>query len=245
MLSIKSGEPFSVIKKKDKIIETVYIKDFDDSNTEKLNNDIEELIPKSFFTKHHKNITDTSITLIKRALKLNDISILKTDALIQIYNDAKLIIDENKYKVLGCKRDEIFQLLPPKNHFSCAVFGPSGVGKSYWISQFLHEFKKKYKNKRPIYIFSPIQDDPAYKSIKPIYIRIDESIIENPLKCYEFENGLCVFDDIESLSKDYQKIITDFRDTVLEIGRHSNIDIISVHHVIQGGSATKKIINES
>ena len=76
---------------------------------------------------------------------------------------------------------------------------------------------------------------------KPIYIKLDESILKDPLQTVEFQSGLCVFDDIESLSKQYHSVISEFRDRCLEVGRHCDgINIISVHHVIQGGNSTKK-----
>ena len=121
------------------------------------------------------------------------------------------------------------------------MFGPSGVGKSYWIGQYLLSFRKKFKD-RPIYIFSPIKDDKAFMKAKPIYIKIDESILKDPLQTVEFQSGLCVFDDIESLSKQYHSVISEFRDKCLEVGRHDGIDIISVHHVIEGGNSTKKLL---
>ena len=107
------------------------------------------------------------------------------------------------------------------------------------------KFSKKIQRSTYIYIFSPIKDDKAFMKAKPIYIKIDESILKDPLQTFEFQSGLCVFDDIESCSKQYHSVISDFRDKCLEVGRHDGIDIISVHHVIQGGNSTKKIINES
>ena len=142
------------------------------------------------------------------------------------------------------KPTEHLQVMPSSRHSAIAVYGPSGVGKSVWISNFLTEYRKKFKNKA-IYVFSPIKDEAGYIKNKAIYIKLDESIIDDPLQVPEFENSICVFDDIESLNKVFYPIISNFRDRILEIGRHNNIDIISVHHVIQGGIATRKIINES
>jgi len=134
-------------------------------------------------------------------------------------------------------------LTPPSKHFSMAVFGPSGVGKSFYINQFLLQIRKKNKE-RPIYIFSPVNDG-DFEKVKPIYIRIDDSLLSDPLKIQEFAEGVVVFDDIESLGKKLYAVISHFRDVCLETGRHQGIDIISVSHIIQGNTATKKIINES
>jgi len=152
--------------------------------------------------------------------------------------------DEEPIKHLVCESKESVQVMPPNNHFAMGVYGSSGVGKSFFISQFVKQFKKKFPAK-PIYIFSPINDDPAFVKLNAIYIKIDDSILRDELQTKEFENGLCIFDDIESVSKQYFKAIQLFRDQCLEVGRHSGINIISVSHVIQAGNLTKKIINES
>ena len=186
MLSLKSGFEIAKVKdKKDKSIDTIYIKDIDED-----------------------------------------------------MHGEKHMVD---YIV---KKSEHIQVMPSSKHCAVAVYGPSGVGKSYFVSNFLTEYRKKFKNKA-IYVFSPIKDEAGYIKNKAIYIKMDESIIADPLQVDEFENSICVFDDIEATNKVFYPIISNFRDRLLEIGRHNNIDIISIHHVIQGGVATRKIINES
>ena len=242
MLSLKSGFEIAQIRdKKDKIIHSIYVKDYDEDSTEQINKDIEKLIDKSFY----KNVSPSQIILLKRALRTDNESILKMNQnLLDLYQKGKILLDDQKNKIIVVDKDEHIQVVPPDSHFSVAVFGPSGVGKSYWIGQYLLAFRKKFKD-RPIYVFSPIKDDKAFTKAKPIYIKIDESILMDPLETVEFQSGLTVFDDIESLSKQYYNVISEFRDKCLEVGRHNGIDIISVHHVIQGGNSTKKIINES
>ena len=76
--------------------------------------------------------------------------------------------------------------------FSVAVFGPSGVGKSYYIGQYLLAFRKKFSD-RPIYAFSPIKDDKAFVKAKPIYIKINKRILKDPFETVEFQNGLHLY----------------------------------------------------
>ena len=152
--------------------------------------------------------------------------------------------DEDQIKHLVCDSKEKIQVSPPKGHFAMGVYGSSGVGKSFFISQIVTQFKKMNPDK-PIYIFSPIRDDPAFVKLKAIYIKIDDSILQEELQTSEFTSGLCIFDDIESVSRQYFKAVSLFRDKCLEVGRHEGINIICVSHVIQAGNLTKKIINES
>ena len=53
----------------------------------------------------------------------------------------------------------------------CIVFGPSSVGKSFFIGKYLEAFRKKFKD-RPIYVVSTIKDDKAFMKAKPIYIKM-------------------------------------------------------------------------
>ena len=187
MLSLKSGFEIAKIKdKKDKVIDTIYIKDIDEDMHEE------------------KHMTEFVV-----------------------------------------KKSEHIQLSYPSKHFSMGVFGSSGVGKSFFVGQFLLEFKKKYKNTRPIYIFSPVKDDPAFTKAGAIYIKIDDSILTDPLQTHEFSNGLVVFDDLESVSKQYYPTILNFRNKCLEVGRHDGIQTISISHTIQGHNSTKTVLNES
>ena len=162
-----------------------------------------------------------------------------------VYLNDELGDDDDDERVGGryMKFKDKLVLTPPTKHFSLAVFGPSGVGKSFYINQFLLQIRKRNKD-RPIYVFSPVNDG-DFEKVKPIYIRIDDSLLSDPLKIIEFANGVAVFDDIESLGKKLYTAISHFRDVCLETGRHQNIDIISVSHIIQGNNQTKRIINES
>lgn len=149
----------------------------------------------------------------------------------------------NKFIDIGNKT---FQFIPPNDSFRLAVFGPSGAGKSTFVASVLVEYQKRYKGNK-IYIISPTKDDPAYEKIKGIsYIKIDDSLITDPMNFTEFQKCIFVMDDIEALSanKDINKAIELFRDQLLENGRKSSISTIIVNHVILNGTQTKKILNE-
>ena len=79
------------------------------------------------------------------------------------------------------------------------VFGPAGVGKSTWISNFIKKYLEYYKDNK-VYVFSPKLDDPAFKKIKNVhYVKLDDSLIKDPLDVSEFKDSICCFDDIESI----------------------------------------------
>ena len=140
-----------------------------------------------------------------------------------------------------------FQLAIPNDSFRLSIFGPSGVGKSTFVSSVIKEYKKKYK-KNKVYMISPTKDDDAYANLKDViqYIKIDDSLITDPMEFTEFSNALIIFDDSEMLSakKDINKAIETFRNQILENGRKSKISCIVINHTAQNGMQTKKILNE-
>ena len=249
MLSLSRGTPIaklSLNKKKDKI---VYVTDVDEEEE----NDIDsgkrdEVLPKSFYTEL-RNITPANLNLLKRAIRYGDKSILKSSNQISLdaFDKAQIFLKELLRKNIEIPRSEgKIEVIPNPDSWTghYAVFGPSGVGKSTWIGNFLSNYKKEYpKNK--IYVFSPLRDDPAFKHLKVEYVKIDESIVEDPLDVQEFENSVLVFDDIESIKeKVLRDAVQNFRDQVMETGRHFNEVSISVSHIILNGPSTKRMLNE-
>ncbi len=62
----------------------------------------------------------------------------------------------------------------------------------------------------------------------------------------DFEDCVVVFDDIENLTnKNVNKQVLNLRNSMLEKGRHKNIDIISISHSALGGGITKFVHSEA
>ena len=252
MLSTKSGDLIGVVKKGSKIVKKVYLNEINTSNDDEIednNNDNSALMPKSFYT-GLRGITPSNIIILKRAIRNNNIDIIPKahTTMLDAYKQSRILLKELSSKTIIIKPDEgTIQLYPPDKHVAVGVWGPSGVGKSYWVSNFINEYQHKYKKDCDVYIFSSITDDPAFEKLKLTYIKIDDSVITDPFNLSEFglnKHNLVIFDDIESLHNNHYKAIAEFRSKCLECGRHQNIDIIAIHHVIQAGNCTKKIINE-
>ena len=152
---------------------------------------------------------------------------------------------DNMQKLLSVSGKKKFQLVPSSESTRLALFGASGVGKSTLVAQFIHEYKKMYK-KNPVYIISPSNSDPAYKGLNIGWVKIDDSLISDPLDINEFTHSVLIFDDSELLSnnKEINKSIELFRNSCLENGRKLFITTICVNHVAQNGNQTRKILNE-
>ena len=117
------------------------------------------------------------------------------------------------------------------------------------IHNYLFQIKKylEYYKDNKVYVFSPKLDDPAFKKIKNLhYVKLDDSLVKDPLDVSEFKDSICLFDDIESITdKRLNNAVRVFRDQCYEIGRApTNITTIAVHHVILANDRTKIILNE-
>lgn len=249
MLSFKSGERLAeVVNAKGKTIKTIYVKEDTGEKSEIPVGNRDELLPKSFYTSI-KGTNSMHQLMIRRAIRENKIELLKNnnnlETSFRIGND--LIKDlEKKYFSIPKGQGKMVPV-PMYESSRIGVFGPSGVGKSTWISSFFKKYLEYYP-KNDIYIFSPKLDDPAYKGIKKLhYVKINEDILEDPLDVMEFKNAICCFDDIESITdRRLNDAVRIFRNACYEIGRSpANITTIAVHHVILANEKTKIILNES
>jgi SpoVK/Ycf46/Vps4 family AAA+-type ATPase len=156
--------------------------------------------------------------------------------------------DENNEKLgnlITLPTGHKFQLIPPAESFRIAIFGPTGVGKSTLASSFLKEYHKRFKNNK-IFMVSPTRTDEAYQNLKIGWIKIDDTLITDPIDVTEFKDCCIVFDDSEVLStkKNINTAVEIFRNQALENGRKLKIGTIVINHVIQNGNQTKKVLNE-
>ena len=139
-----------------------------------------------------------------------------------------------------------FQPIPKKNVVEkLYVSAPSGSGKSYYSGQWIEQFNKMFR-KQQVYLFSPIPEDKALDRNNIIRVDMDEHLIMNPITVEDLEDSLVVFDDCESI-KDKKMLgyIGWLRDSILETGRHFNVRMIWISHLISNYSSTRRLLNES
>jgi len=250
MLSFKSGQRLAEVEYKNKKLKTktIYVKDDDSEKTEINILNLDELLPKSFYT-GIKNANTMNILLLRKAIKEQKIGYLSNNINLQnSYRIAQDLLKDLVKKYFQIPRDmgKIVPI-PMAESSRIGVFGPSGVGKSTWIAAFFKKYIEYYP-KNSIYVFSPKLDDPAYTKIKNLhYVKINDTILENSLDVMEFKDSICCFDDIESITdKRLNDAVRIFRNQCYEIGRSpANITTIAVHHVILANEKTKIILNES
>lgn len=124
------------------------------------------------------------------------------------------------------------------------ISGPPGSGKSTYICKSVKEWRKLKKNKdKPIYLFSAKKTDKSLDDIEPKRIIIDKSLVDDPLDFNDFENTLCIFDDIDALKGSVKKAVYQLLDDMINVGRDKFIDVITTNHTPTGGKDTAASIN--
>jgi len=127
------------------------------------------------------------------------------------------------------------------------VSAPSGAGKSTFTANWIKYGKKYIKPKLDeIYIFSIIDKDPPLDKLNPIRVDLDEGLYDNMFDPDEIENSIVVFDDIDTMmNKNMRRVVINFKDYLLEQGRHYNIRMIMTSHLMSNYKETRCTLNEA
>lgn len=140
-----------------------------------------------------------------------------------------------------------FQPIPDK---SCErsiryVTGASGSGKSYYTKMYADEYKRMYP-KRDIYIISSIKQDSTLDKIKDLKrIKLEGDFLCEELTAEDFKDSCVIFDDTDCLTNKAIKLKVDgILNSVLETGRHFNVEVVYTSHLACNGRDTRRILNE-
>lgn len=143
-------------------------------------------------------------------------------------------------------KDSTLQPLPNKNIVEKVyVSAPSGSGKSFYTGKWIKEYMKM-KPDQECYVFSPIDYDKSLDDNDVVRVDLDAHLLNKPITIQELQDSLVVFDDCESLKdKAMLKYIQWLRDSILETGRHYNVRMVWISHLISNYSDTRRLLNES
>lgn len=234
----------------------------------------DELLPVRFFKSLH-NISTFNKDLLRKAIREDEPSLLsyakpskQSEYLSAFYSKAQEQIStmqgthfvlhrEEKKRKLGHSEPEsteeaqmdpdleVLVPVPLKAVFQSCIFGPTGVGKSYWAASTLMRGYEYYNPDNEIVVWSFFEFDPAFEKLSRVtYHPIDDRLIDRPPKVEDFENKLLVFDDVESLPVQLREVVLRFRDQCLATGRKHNVSTIAIAHEIFGGHTTKSTLLE-
>ena len=186
---------------------------------------------------------------------------LKAKPELKTYNNQIIYLHDNNDGVKEIEFDDlsIFPLFKfkegEKQINRINIQGKSGSGKTTLVGKMLDTMlSKRHGNPdKEIVIISGIDsDDPldkprGPKGNKKLPERID---IYDPefgdMTEKDFENCIVCFDDCENLTnKAVSRVVLNLRNALLEKGRHSNADVISISHNPLSGSITRFVHSEA
>ena len=139
-----------------------------------------------------------------------------------------------------------FIVIPqPKKESFIYLSGATGSGKTYYINQYIKQFKHIYPD-RKIYVFSDVDHDPLIDEFKPIRIKIDEELVTTPLVPKDLSDSLIIMDDIDSIAdKKIRNSVITLYNSILKMGRHCKISMLLTSHATCEGITTKQILINS
>ena len=157
--------------------------------------------------------------------------------------------DERDSKRIELPDDSTFQPIPdpdPKKRDIWYVAGISGSGKSYFARGICEAYKKLFPS-REIYLISKLTEDETLDTMKigkPARIRLD-SLVEDPPSLEEFKDCLVVFDDYDTLSPPYDKVVQKLIDDLAIMGRHTGTSMLVLSHYLTNYKKTRLILGEA
>lgn len=152
--------------------------------------------------------------------------------------------DELKLK----HKEDKFQLMPSDKTRSIYVSGQQGIGKSFWIGQYLKNYQKVHKDAK-IIIFSEKDHDKAIDDQLKNITRIpcDRTLLDNPITKDELneqpEYTMFVFDDVDALETKLRKEVYRVLNALINVYRSKKLNIIFSSHEACDGKWTKTALS--
>jgi hypothetical protein len=204
-------------------------------------NDPKKISLSDEFYKKYKKLPLKTLKILKKSI-LNNIE-PEDNSIKIIYNDAEE--DKKQHSFNKTTTKDKLEVLPRTDCREVGyVSGVSGSGKSTYVASYIKNYIKMFPD-NPIYIFSSLEKDKAFDKYKVKRIKIDESLIENPLSFEQFEDSLVIFDDTNTIKdKKLLAIVDHYKAHIIECGRHIRARILITSHIISDHMKTRQVLNE-
>lgn len=131
------------------------------------------------------------------------------------------------------------------------ICGQSGSGKSTIASNWIQDYLSV--KEKDVFLLSRVEEDKPLDDIKLLQ-RVDlkqfsvspEEFALNGLDTEEFKNSIVILDDIDTIAdKKVLNNVIALRDDMLETGRHNDITMLCITHVLFQNKNSKKPLNEA
>ena len=270
-ISLKNGLPMGIIKGGQHDGEIIYLLDKDSKpkcdhknckhnncakcikagcmcasgGEKKIDTDDMELLIENFFKHMKGRVNFVKLDKLQRALINKE---RPTDRDLEVlYDEAMSLLDGSKGKEVilpdGAEIKPIFDTTKERQVFY--VTGMSGSGKSTYVSKLVEIYHKLFPN-NSIYLFSNKPEDPALDKFDYVKrIKLDDSLVDDPIQLPELKNSLVIFDDIEAIpNKQLANEMDRLRDMILQQGRSYKVSFCYVSHLANNYKQTRTILNE-
>jgi len=157
--------------------------------------------------------------------------------------------DMENDKVIELPDDSTFQPIPnpdSKVREVWYVAGQSGSGKSYFARGIAENYKKLFPE-REVYLISKLDEDETLDKMKigkPKRISL-QSLVEDPPDIKEFEDCLVIFDDFDTLSAPFEKVVLKLIEDLAIMGRHTRTSLLILSHYLTNYKKTRLILGEA
>jgi hypothetical protein len=161
----------------------------------------------------------------------------------------RIASDYSNDKSIELPHDSTFQPIPspsPTERQVWYVAGQSGSGKSYFARGIAEAYKKLFPE-REIYLISKLQEDETLDKMKvgkPKRISLD-SIVTDPVDIDEMKDCLMIFDDWDTLDKQYFDKVHKLIEDICIMGRHTNTSCLILSHYLTNYKKTRLMLNEA
>lgn len=259
MFSFKQGIPIALVsdgKHKNKLLKL--IKDVNEDEVEHYEEDPLELISDILNSQEEETkryLTPKEIEELEYCIR-DDVPPSRAKAkLSRLFKQAKEMIKARQGKEMILYEGQLvpMPIEEPDEDQNERIYlaAPSGSGKSVWANQWIRMYLKLHPRAK-IYVFSKLGEDVSLDyNIPPkqlVRVALDETFLEGePLSASDFDrDSVVVFDDITSIKdKSVLQAVKKLRDELLETGRHQNISIIDISHLITNYKESRTSLNEA
>jgi hypothetical protein len=145
--------------------------------------------------------------------------------------------------------DSKFVPLPyvdPEKRMIAYIAGVSGSGKSWMARQIAENYRKLHPHKG-VYLVSQLEKDETLDNMEggaPGRISLD-SLVEDFPKLEELEDCLIIFDDYDTLPKQYLATVMRLIDMICIEGRHTRTSVLILTHFLSNFNKTRLQLAES
>lgn len=264
MISFNRGEPIALaLDKEGKTRFTIYVTEDNggdpDINVDSPNDLITDLDISTL--RGSMKLGRLELKMIKKALATPEDKRSKLHISEKILRAIEILeemaIDKLKTEVDFTSDPEVDKIVPligvKDFDRSIAMIGASGSGKSFLAC----EICKHDRRKRPVVLFTKVDDDESLRPLKSLRTPADKKsrLIKIPLHTEDqllnlpsntdLKNCIVLFDDIGTFAPDIAQYLVEYQANLLETGRHDGITCISTTHILNNYHKTRTMLNEA